>query len=67
MALSRLRSLWRNLSQRDRVERELDAELQATLDLLIDEKVAARHGPAGSRAPLGDRVGRCRTRQGTRP
>ena len=45
MALSRLRSLWRNLSQRDRVERELDAELQATLDLLIDEKVAAGMDP----------------------
>ncbi len=49
MALSRLRSLWRNLSQRDRVERELDAELQATLDLLIDEKVAAGMDPREAR------------------
>lgn len=41
MALSRLRSLWRNIRHRDRVERDLDEELNATLQLLIDEKVAA--------------------------
>lgn len=38
--LSRLRSLWRNLTHRDEVERELDAELRATLEILVDEKVA---------------------------
>jgi predicted permease len=37
--LSRLRSLWRNLRYGDAVDRELDAELKATLDLLIDEKI----------------------------
>jgi putative ABC transport system permease protein len=37
----RLRSLWRNLAHHDRVERELDDELQATLDLLTDEHVNA--------------------------
>ena len=36
-----LRSLWRNLARRDDVDRELDAELRATLDLLIAEKIAA--------------------------
>lgn len=39
--VSRLLAVWRNLRHRDRVERELDDELRATLDLLIDEKVAA--------------------------
>jgi putative ABC transport system permease protein len=41
MTASRLRALWRNLRYRDRVERDLDDEMKATLDLLIDEKVAA--------------------------
>jgi predicted permease len=41
MSLSRLRALWRNLVEHDRVERDLDAEMQATLALLIDEKIAA--------------------------
>ena len=36
----RLASLWRNLRHRDRVERDLDDELTAMLDLLIDEKIA---------------------------
>src|SRR6185436_11349113 len=49
MALSRLRSVWRNLRHRDRVERDLDDELQATLDLLIDEKVAAGVEPREAR------------------
>ena len=34
-------TLWRNLARRGAVDRELDAELRATLDLLIEEKVAA--------------------------
>lgn len=38
---ARLASLWRNLRYGDRVDRELDEEMRATLDLLIDEKVAA--------------------------
>jgi predicted permease len=49
MALSRLRSLWRNLRHRDRVERDLDDEMTATLDLLIDEKVAAGLDPVEAR------------------
>lgn len=38
--MNRLSRLWRNLRHRDRIERELDDELQATLQLLIDEQVA---------------------------
>ena len=41
MPFSRLLALWRNLRHRDRVERDLDDEMRATLDLLIDEKIAA--------------------------
>src|SRR5262252_10210631 len=40
-ALPRLLSLLRNLFRRERVERELDAEVSAYLDQLTDEKVAA--------------------------
>jgi hypothetical protein len=47
--LSRLRSLWRNLRHGDIVDRELDAELRATLDLLIDEKIAAGIDPREAR------------------
>ena len=49
MALSRLRALWRNLRYRDRVERDLDDEMKATLDLLIDEKLAAGVEPREAR------------------
>jgi predicted permease len=47
--LSRLQSLWRNLRHRDRVERELDEELRAYVDLLADEKVRAGMPPARAR------------------
>src|SRR5687768_4939872 len=46
---ARLVSLWRNLRHRDRVERDLDDEMHATLDLLIDEKVAAGLEPREAR------------------
>lgn len=39
--LPRLRSLWRNVVRRDQAQRDLDDELQATLHLLVDEKIAA--------------------------
>src|SRR5687768_1620059 len=39
--LSTLRRLWRNIITRDRVERELDDELRATLEILADEKMRA--------------------------
>ena len=35
---SRLRSLWRNLLQRNRVERELEDELRGMFELLVEEK-----------------------------
>jgi predicted permease len=37
--LSRLRSLWRNLVHRDRADRDLDNEVRAVFDILVDEKV----------------------------
>jgi predicted permease len=37
--MGRLCRLWRNLVRRDRVERDLDDEWQATLDLLVEEKL----------------------------
>jgi predicted permease len=47
--LPRLQSLWRNLLHRDHVERELDEELRAYVDLLADEKVRAGMPPARAR------------------
>jgi len=41
MGLSRLISLWRNLFHRTHVERDLDDELRAYVDLLSEEKVRA--------------------------
>jgi predicted permease len=59
MLRSRLRSLWRNLAHRARVDRELDDELQATLGLALDEKLraglpveAARRAAAAELGPL---------------
>ena len=49
--LSRLRSLWRNLVHRDRVERELDAELRATFEALEEEhRRSGMSGPEARRA-----------------
>ncbi|MGH9217940.1 MAG: ADOP family duplicated permease [Vicinamibacterales bacterium] len=39
--LARLASLWRNLRHRDRVDHELDAEVRAVFDILVDEKMRA--------------------------
>jgi len=47
--LARARSSLRNLVKRDRVERDLDDELQATLDLLIDEELRRGQSPAEAR------------------
>ena len=49
MAFSRLRSLWRNLRHGTTVDRDLDDELAATLQMLIDEKVARGIDPAEAR------------------
>jgi putative ABC transport system permease protein len=37
--VSRLHSLWRNIVHRARVDRDLDDEIRATVDLLVDENV----------------------------
>jgi putative ABC transport system permease protein len=47
--LPRLVSLWRNLRQRERVERELDDELRAYAGLLEDEKQAQGQAPDAAR------------------
>ena len=46
---SRLASLWRNLTQRARVERDLDDELRAALDLLVTEKIRRGMPPEDAR------------------
>jgi predicted permease len=49
MPFARLASLWRNLRHRDRVERDLNDELQAMLELLVDEKIALGVEPLEAR------------------
>jgi predicted permease len=39
--ISRFTNVWRNLLHRDRVECDLDDELRAAFDLLVDEKIRA--------------------------
>ncbi len=48
--LSRLVSLWRNLRHRDRVDRDLDDEVRAVFDILVDEKIRAGMSPTGGAA-----------------
>jgi len=45
----RLSRFWRNLRHRTRVERDLDEELGAFLDLVTDEKIRAGLNPADAR------------------
>src|SRR5688572_32387955 len=47
--VARVASLVRNLFNRDRIEDELDAEMRATLQLLIDERVRAGLPPDDAR------------------
>jgi putative ABC transport system permease protein len=47
--LPRLSSLWRNLTHKPRVERELDEELAAYLALLAEEKMRAGMSPQAAR------------------
>ena len=37
--LARLRSVWRNLRHQDRVDRDLDREVRAVFDILVEEKI----------------------------
>jgi hypothetical protein len=39
--LRQIRSLWRNLVHRERVDRDLNDEVLAAFDLLVDENVRA--------------------------
>ncbi len=47
--LSRLSACWRNLVAPDRVDRELDAEVRATFDLLVQERTRSGALPAVAR------------------
>ena len=47
--LSRLRSLWKNLTQRGRIERDLDDEIRATFEILVAEKIQAGLPPDAAR------------------
>jgi putative ABC transport system permease protein len=49
LPLHRLRTLWRNLRHRDRIERDLDDEVRTAFDLLVDEHVSAGASPADAR------------------
>ncbi|HEY3042830.1 MAG TPA: permease prefix domain 1-containing protein, partial [Vicinamibacterales bacterium] len=42
-------SFWRNLFHRNRIERDLDEELRATFDLLVDERVRSGMQPDEAR------------------
>ena len=46
---ARVRSFVRNVLSRDRVERDLDDELQAALDLLVDEELESGKSPVDAR------------------
>jgi predicted permease len=56
--LSRLRSVWRNLVHRDRVDGELDAEVRAMFELLVDEKTRAGLSPEQARREATIALGR---------
>ena len=56
--LSRLRSLWRNLVHRRRVERELDDEVRGTLEMLAEEHRQAGMSPAEARRAATIQLGR---------
>ena len=47
--LPRLASLWRNLSDKDRVEKNLDDEIRSYLELLVETKIEAGSDPAEAR------------------
>jgi putative ABC transport system permease protein len=46
---SRLASLWRNLVRRERVDRDLDDELRASVEMLTAEKIGAGQSPDAAR------------------
>jgi predicted permease len=56
--LARLRSLWRNLRYRDRVDHDLDTEVRAVFDILVDEKIAQGLSPQQARRAATLELGR---------
>jgi predicted permease len=56
--LSRIRSFWRNLVHRDRVEHDLDDELGAVFDLVVAERIAAGMSPQDARRAAVLQLGR---------
>ena len=56
--LTRIRTLWRNLVHRDRVERELDDEVRAALEMLIEEHRQAGMSPDEARRAAAIQIGR---------
>jgi hypothetical protein len=56
--MRRILNAWRNLTQRDRVDRELDDEVRAAFELLVDEKINAgstrEEARRAARLELGD-------------
>jgi predicted permease len=56
--LARLRSLWRNFLQRDRVDRELDDEVRAMFEILVEEKTRAGLTPEQARRAATLELGR---------
>src|ERR1700674_176582 len=62
--LPRLASLWRNLSRKAGVERGLDEELAAYLDLLAEEKMRMGMDPAAARRAARIAAGRARQLKG---
>ncbi len=57
MLVARVRSIVRNLFRGDRLERDLDDELHATLDQLIEEEIARGRSPAEARRVAHVRLG----------
>jgi len=55
--LPRLSSLLRNLFRKDRVERDLDSEVSAYLDQLVEEKISAGMAPERARRAARIEVG----------
>lgn len=55
---SRIASLWRNLRHRDRVDRDLDEEVRAVFDILVDENIRAGLTPQAARRAATIELGR---------
>lgn len=56
--LARLRSLWRNFRHRDQVDRDLDNEVGAVFDILVDEKIKQGLSPQQARRAATIELGR---------